>query len=111
MVCGIFVSASPEGNGTVCRLGWVAAVIAGLFAVSGPAGAQQPDKLETCSEVHAYCMQLCGHGVPTPPADWKCEANRCNGLQECLATGIYKMGTQYGHRPPRRTDWGPFQKK
>ncbi len=85
------------------------ALAIGLVA-TGAVKAQQPT-FETCSEVQAYCMQLCANGVPTPPADWKCEVNRCFGLQECLATGIYKMGTQYGHRPPRRTEWGPFQKR
>lgn len=74
------------------------------------AQAQQPDP-KSCSEVHAYCMQLCGNGTPPPPPTWTCEANRCVGLAECVSTGFYKMGTQFGHRPPSRTSWGPFEKK
>lgn len=93
--------------GKLTRIGGV--VAASLWS-AGPVAAQQP-RLETCSEVHAYCLQLCGNGVPTPPVDWKCEVNRCIGLEECLRTGSYRMGTQFGHRAPRRTEWGPFEKK
>lgn len=81
-----------------------------VLMASGPALGQQPD-LQTCTEVHTYCLKLCGNGQPTPPPTWTCEANRCTGLAECLATGQYKMGTQFGHHAPNRTSWGPFQKK
>ena len=82
--------------------------MSGLVA---PAWAQLQDDLKTGSEVHAYCLRLCTTATPPPPADWKCEANRCVGLQECLNTGQYRMGAQFGHHAPRRTLWGPFEKK
>ena len=75
------------------------------------AQAVQAEEQQTCSEAHAYCMRLCdGSTTPSPPG-WTCEANRCVGLQECLSTGIYRIGTQFGHHPPRRTTYGPYEKK
>lgn len=82
-----------------------------LFIVScEPAMAQQPTQ-QTCTEAHAYCMQLCTNADTPPPAGWSCEADRCFGLKECLESGTYRIGTQFGHRPPRRTTFGPYERK
>ena len=83
---------------------------AGL-AFSLTASAQSQDNLQTCTDVQTYCMRLCAAAVPPPPPDWTCAVNRCAGLTECLTSGHYRMGTQYGHHTPRRTTWGPFEKK
>ena len=89
-------------------------VIAGAICVGGigvlPAAAQQPS-LQTCSDVHAYCLSLCAKATVTPPPTWTCEVDRCYGLQECLSTGQYRIGTQFGHRPSSRTSYGPYEKK
>ena len=69
------------------------------------------DQPQTCTEVQTYCMKLCSTAEPPAPATWSCEANRCSGLAECLNTGTYRIGTQYGHRPPNRTTYGPYEKK
>jgi hypothetical protein len=69
------------------------------------------ENLVTCSDVHAYCMRLCSNARIQPPAGWTCEANRCFGLQECLTTGHYKIGTQYGHPKSARDSYGPYEKK
>ena len=77
--------------------------------LSGPASAQQA--IRTCSEAQAYCMKLCAAAEPTPPRDWKCEEKRCFGLGECLSTGNYKIGTQFGHHDPSKTSFGPYEKR
>ncbi len=69
------------------------------------------ETIQTCTEAHAYCMRLCNGATTTPPPDWTCEEKRCFGLQECLNTGYYRIGTQYGHRPSNRTTYGPYEKK
>ena len=71
----------------------------------------QAETQQTCSEAHAYCMRLCTGSTTPAPSGWTCEANRCFGLQECLSTGTYRIGTQYGHHTPRRTTYGPYEKK
>lgn len=88
----------------------LALVFGASVALAATASAQQPE-LQTCTQVHSYCLNLCANGTPTPPPTWTCDANRCIGLQECLTTGEYRMGTQFGHHPPARSIWGPFQKK
>ncbi len=86
-----------------------AAVVLGWLGVQS-ARAQSP-ALQTCSDVHAYCLSLCAKATVTPPPTWKCEVDRCFGLQECLSTGQYRIGTQFGHRPSNRTSYGPYEKK
>ena len=71
----------------------------------------QAQTLQTCSDVHAYCMQLCQKSATAPPPEWTCEVNRCYGLKECLVTGHYKIGTQYGHPKSTRESYGPYDKK
>ena len=89
-----------------------AAAIVAVAQLGLPAGAEaQVETQQTCSEAHAYCMRLCnGSTTPAPPG-WTCEAERCVGLPECLTTGFYRIGTQYGHHAPRRTSYGPYEKK
>ena len=84
-----------------------AALAAALLAST----AVYAEQLQTCTEVQAYCMRLCNGSTTPAPATWSCEANRCSGLAECLSTGTYRIGTQYGHRPPSRTTFGPYEKK
>jgi hypothetical protein len=84
--------------------------VAGLLLAALPACAQQAP-LQTCSDVHAYCLSLCAKAPVAPPPTWVCEVDRCFGLQECLSTGQYRIGTQYGHRPSNRTSYGPYEKK
>ena len=95
--------------------GLLGASLASVWSLCPQASAQEQvplqQALRTCSEVHAYCLKLCSNGTPPPPPEWTCEANRCVGLQECMNTGQYRMGTQFGHHPPRRTLWGPFERK
>ncbi len=76
-----------------------------------PDAAATAEAIQTCSDAHAYCMRLCNGATTTPPPDWTCEKDRCFGLQECLNTGNYRIGTQYGHRPSSRTVYGPYEKK
>ena len=80
-----------------------------LALLAGMAVAQEA--IKSCSEAQAYCMRLCTNAEPIPPADWKCEEKRCVGLGECLGTGIYKIGTQFGHHPPNKTSFGPYEKR
>ena len=86
------------------------ALIVGAFCGANQTRAQQP-ALQTCSDVHAYCLSLCARATVTPPPTWTCEANRCFGLQECLTSGHYRIGTQYGHRPSARDSYGPYEKR
>ena len=82
-----------------------------MTAAHHPTQTAQAQALQTCSDVQAYCMQLCQNSkTPTPP-EWTCEANRCYGLRECLTTGHYKIGTQYGHPKSTRESYGPYEKK
>ena len=86
------------------------AVWAGLMALQLYAVAWA-EPMQNCSDAHAYCMRLCRGATPPPPQGWTCEVDRCFGLQECLTTGHYRIGTQFGHRPSNRTTYGPYEKK
>jgi hypothetical protein len=88
-----------------------AVVIAVLPLIGFTAAPAVGEALRTCSDVHAYCMKLCAAAQPKPPPEWTCEANRCFGFAECLTTGQYKIGTQFGHRTSSKSSYGPYEKK
>ena len=92
------------------RSWFIVAVWAGISAAL-PVSVAWAETMQTCSDAHAYCMRLCTNATLPPPPGWTCEVERCFGLPECLSTGHYRIGTQYGHRPSNRTTYGPYEKK
>ena len=95
----------------LARTASVGATVAVIAFVGSQRARAQQAPLQTCSDVHAYCLSLCAKATVTPPPTWVCEVDRCFGLQECLSTGQYRIGTQFGHRPSARTSYGPYEKK